>query len=340
MNYSFTIVIPAYNAELYISSMIESIINQTYGNWNLIIVDDGSKDNTGTICDTYQNDRIQVIHTDNQGQAKARAVGIEKATGDYTLVVDADDEVTNNCLERINDVLNNSPYDMVMFPYMECDKDLKPTNKTSVVPKHQGKMSQREVISWVISTYNHGLVNKAIKTSLIKKGALESTKKRLKVNGDYALIIPILCQIKSAYFYNEAMYLYRIHGTSISHNISFQHILDTDYVSEMVKEELVKYELYDDKIRELVNQAYLHMIVMMLGKLANKEKISKSKLIELKSATFYTESLAYEKKEKFTLCEYLSLKSLRNDWRCSTVVFKFGYNFARLNNKIKRLLRR
>ena len=107
MDISFTLVMPAYNAEKYISDMIDSIINQTYTNWNLIIVDDGSTDCTGAICDSVKDPRIKVIHNDNQGQMLARINGIMLATGDYTLVVDADDKLDKSCLEEVNNVLNN-----------------------------------------------------------------------------------------------------------------------------------------------------------------------------------------------------------------------------------------
>ena len=113
----YSIVMPAYNAESYIREMIDSIIIQTCTNWELIIIDDGSTDNTGKICDEYADDQIIVYHNENMGQIEARIEGIIRASGEYTLVVDADDRLKPHCLEAIDYVLEKQKYDCVAFNY-------------------------------------------------------------------------------------------------------------------------------------------------------------------------------------------------------------------------------
>ena len=90
-----SVIVPVYNAELYISNCIESILNQTYSKLQIILVDDGSKDNSGKICDQYaaQDKRIEVFHTPNNGLVAARKVGISYSKGTYIGFVDADDYV-------------------------------------------------------------------------------------------------------------------------------------------------------------------------------------------------------------------------------------------------------
>lgn len=311
MNYFFSIVIPVYNAEKYIAEMIESIQQQSYRNWQLILIDDGSTDESGTICDKYKSENISVYHYKNQGQMVARYNGIMKAEGDYTLVVDADDKLDSNCLQMVNDILNKKNYDMVMFPFICCDEKLVSKKEVSAIPNQLGKMNQKEVLHWVIETYNHGLVNKIIKTNLIKKGAEEATRKKLKVNGDYALIIPILCHIRNAYFLNEPLYFYRVYGESTSHNYTFQHILDTDYVSNNVVGLLKKYNLCDEKTETLVYLAYLRMIAWMLEELVIQKKLKKRDFDQIEKLTFYQESLKYEIRSNFGHMEYIELKIIR-----------------------------
>lgn len=311
MNYFFSIVIPVYNAEKYIAEMIESIQQQSYRNWQLILIDDGSTDESGTICDKYKSENISVYHYKNQGQMVARYNGIMKAEGDYTLVVDADDKLDSNCLQMVNDILNKKNYDMVMFPFICCDEKLVSKKEVSAIPNQLGEMNQKEVLYWVIETYNHGLVNKIIKTNLIKKGAEEAPKKKLKVNGDYALIIPILCHIRNAYFLNEPLYFYRVYGESTSHNYTFQHILDTDYVSNNVVGLLKKYNLCDEKTETLVYLAYLRMIAWMLEELVIQKKLKKRDFDQIKKLTFYQESLKYEIRSNFGHMEYIELKIIR-----------------------------
>ena len=102
-----SIIVPVYKVEKYIDECIKSIINQTYTNLEIILIDDGSPDNCGKICDEYaKNDkRIKVIHQKNMGQSVARNVGLEYAKGDYIGFVDSDDYIKNNMFEVLHNNL-------------------------------------------------------------------------------------------------------------------------------------------------------------------------------------------------------------------------------------------
>lgn len=299
---------------MYLAEMIESIQKQTYTNWQLILVDDGSTDQSGIICDKYRNEKVKVCHQKNEGQISARINGIMQAKGDYTLVVDADDALNCDCLQIVNSILNEKKYDMVMFPYSNCNERLKPYNTFSKLPNEEGEMTQQQVLQWVIKTYNHGLVNKVVKTNLIKKGVQEATRQRLKINGDYALIIPIICQIHNAFFVNNPLYLYRIHGESTSHSYCFQHLIDTDSVSKLVIDLLIKHNLYDDNNKALVFRAYLHMISRMTESLIINDLFNKNNFEELRKKSVYIESKSYENKKYFKTKEFYILIYIRNEF--------------------------
>ena len=95
MHELISIVIPVYNVEKYLKQCLDSIINQTYTNLEIILVDDGSTDNSGTICDYYSkiDKRIRVIHKKNEGQSIARNIGIKVSNGKYIGFLDSDDWV-------------------------------------------------------------------------------------------------------------------------------------------------------------------------------------------------------------------------------------------------------
>lgn len=97
-----SIIVPVYKVEKYIRKCIDSILSQTYKDWELILVDDGTPDNSGRICDEYagRDNRIQVIHKKNAGVGAARNTGIEKSTGDYITFVDSDDFCTEYYLQN------------------------------------------------------------------------------------------------------------------------------------------------------------------------------------------------------------------------------------------------
>lgn len=98
-----SIIIPVYNAEKYISRCLDSIINQSYKNIQIIVIDDGSTDNGVLILDKYKEDdnRISVYRTENRGVSYARNLGIEKAKGEYFVFVDADDFVQKDMIEKM-----------------------------------------------------------------------------------------------------------------------------------------------------------------------------------------------------------------------------------------------
>ena len=111
-----SIIIPVYNAENSIHRCIRSVCSQTYKDWELILVDDGSKDNSGKICDEYskQDKRIHVIHKENEGVSKARNAGLKIATGDYISFVDSDDWLDNNYLQNF---MPYTEYDIVISAF-------------------------------------------------------------------------------------------------------------------------------------------------------------------------------------------------------------------------------
>lgn len=128
-----SIITPVYNAEKYICRCLESIINQSFTDWECILVDDGTPDGSGEICDKYseQDSRFRVIHKQNGGVASARQIGIDNSRGDYIIHVDADDWVDENMLSELyeNAIENNS--DIVMCDYFINEKEYvfqKPSN--------------------------------------------------------------------------------------------------------------------------------------------------------------------------------------------------------------------
>ena len=111
-----SIVIPVYKVEKYINKCLDSLLEQTFKDFEIILVDDGSPDNSGSICEEYAKNYsfIQVIHQENSGAGKARNAGIELAKGKYVTFTDADDWVAPEMLEKAIEVLDNG-FDLVMF---------------------------------------------------------------------------------------------------------------------------------------------------------------------------------------------------------------------------------
>lgn len=112
-----SVIIPVYNVEKYLHECIDSVINQTYKNLEIILVDDGSTDSSGEICDEYieKDDRITVIHQKNGGLSVARNTGLSEANGNYVYFLDSDDYIAENTLETLLEIGKKDNSDIVFF---------------------------------------------------------------------------------------------------------------------------------------------------------------------------------------------------------------------------------
>ena len=141
-----SIIVPVYKVEKYIHRCIESVLHQTYTNWELILVDDGSPDSCGRICDEYamSHDKIVVIHKINQGVGAARNTGLHRAEGEWIYFLDSDDFIKEDTLEKMITFSNEGFYDIVMAghsilkssgKFIPCSDSWNESDDTSTIQK-------------------------------------------------------------------------------------------------------------------------------------------------------------------------------------------------------------
>lgn len=150
----FSIIVPVYNTERYLKKCIDSILIQKFSDFELILVDDGSEDGCGDMCDQYAeyDSRVRVIHKKNMGVSAARNDGLDKASGDYILFVDSDDWIENNCLEVLNDVITEN-IDVVVFGLKKIFK-----NKIDIILPELYVKSEEIKEKLISDEYKLGLV--------------------------------------------------------------------------------------------------------------------------------------------------------------------------------------
>lgn len=124
MSELISVVVPIYNTEKYLVECVEHILKQTYQNIEIILVDDGSTDNSGEICDAFmmQDERVRVFHQENQGAAQAKNMGISVAKGQYITIVDSDDVVKENMIEILYQQVQEKSADIVIGNYYNYDE--------------------------------------------------------------------------------------------------------------------------------------------------------------------------------------------------------------------------
>lgn len=115
----FSVIVPVYKVEKYLPACIESVLSQTFSDFELVLVDDGSPDMCGKICDDYKekDERIKVVHKSNGGLASARRAGIKVAQGKYVFNLDSDDLIENDTLECAYNIINDTNCEIVSFAY-------------------------------------------------------------------------------------------------------------------------------------------------------------------------------------------------------------------------------
>jgi exopolysaccharide biosynthesis predicted pyruvyltransferase EpsI/GT2 family glycosyltransferase len=165
-----SVIVPVYNVEKYISKCIDSIINQSYKNLEIILVDDGSKDNSGVICDNYalKDKRIKVIHKKNGGLSSARNCGIDAANGDYFGFVDSDDWIDKDMYYSLLDSLIKNESDIAICGYYEyCNNKVRFHSCCVGETIYDNKEAMAKLIQ--DNTFGNFAVNKLYKKQLFKE---------------------------------------------------------------------------------------------------------------------------------------------------------------------------
>lgn len=306
----FSIITPVYNCRKYVRKCIESVMEQTFTSWELILIDDGSTDSSGEICDTFCHDpRIKVIHQDNMGELKSRIRGMVAASGEYELGLDADDYLDKNCLEIIKKAIDVSKSDLIFFGHRLVGKQKGNINCSLRSGK---KYSREEILEEVIKNTNHSLCNKAIRTDIVKRTKYYFfPKEKLSINADYMLIVPIICNIGTGYVINDILYNYRIYGKSASHFYKVKHIFDTEIVTRYVLYILNKNEILNEELRNLVHLAYLKMIALRLKALFISKGITKEDCKKIHRFREYRNSKRVERLELLGKRNFKILKLFR-----------------------------
>ena len=225
-----SISVPVYNVERYLTKCLDSLINQTLKEIEVILVDDGSTDSSGTICDQYAEKdlRIKVIHKKNGGLASARQAALELATGDYFCACDADDWVEASMYEKLYESARETKADVVMCNYYQ-NHSSKGVKKITI---DYESMQRKDFLSEILlGHFPHMVWNKLFKRSLFQKYRL---KWEVGINqGEDMLIMMKLFQAPiSVVMIQDTLYHYRIveSGNSYTQNIT----LSTFYQSRWV----------------------------------------------------------------------------------------------------------
>lgn len=221
-NIRFSILVPVYNAEKYLDECIASVLEQTLPVFELILVDDGSKDNSGAICDSYAKkyNNIKAFHKDNGGQLHTRLYAVEKATGDYCVFLDSDDTLRKNALEVLNKKIKAYDCDCVIFRWERVHNGNVLHTAASVEDfcvEDKAELYRK----CLISTAYNSMCIKAVKRSLLQTTEDYADYFGVRFAEDLLQSLEVFKKSKKTTFIGDVLYNYTINPNSVTQSQNY-----------------------------------------------------------------------------------------------------------------------
>lgn len=249
-----SVIVPVYNVESYLDECIESIRRQTYRNLQIILIDDGSTDFSGKICDEYalKDDRIEVFHQKNQGLVVARKQGLKIAKGEYIGFVDGDDYIEPQMYETLLLELEKAQADMVHACFWQNNCEKCGTEKEVIELDEDGR--REELFKRFINRKNHVMTasiwSKLFNERLIRE-AYALVEDDVSYGEDVVCICAVILMAKKICTLDKALYHYRVREDSISHSISIEIFKKTIRVYFNICDILAKFNRFEELKEEM-----------------------------------------------------------------------------------------
>ena len=306
-----SVVIPIYNVQEFLPKCIDSVINQTYDNLEIILVDDGSPDDSGYICDKYKakDSRIKVIHKKNGGLSDARNVGIENSNGKYICFVDSDDIIHKDFIkcQYENIVKTRSDISVCLFEQFFEESSIKETEVENVETQ---EFDNNQLILKIFEKNNIHYICAC--TKLYKKSLFEDLRFDVgRLHEDEFIVYKIFSRCKNAVFVKAPLYFYRARQGSITRTSTFKEKnLDAFYSVESCYNFFVGTDYEQLALNRLINSiAYIycgakrrvtekHIFKFLLEQYKKYYKINKSKLLKQRLFYLFPNTMAIIKRLK------------------------------------------
>ncbi len=305
-----SVIIPVYNGEKYIQRCVDSVLNQTYSDIEIIVINDGSTDNTENILKSYSN--IVLINKENEGVSKARNTGLSLAKGDYVYFCDADDYLEKNAFEIL--IKEFAENDLLRFGHYVVSgnqKNLK-TNNDDVLAGVDLNLSNEKLLEYLISNKTEGhLWNYLFKLSIIKNNKILFDEE-LFYQEDVLFLLEYCLKIKNIKVISKPFYNYYVNENSVTKNIesSIRNLSSIGLLRQKILNLLKNNGI--NNLSSLLEQKFLNLqlsyILEYRQRLSKKEHINALKKISLANHDYYTEVL----KEPISSKWKIFIKLLKN----------------------------
>ncbi len=226
-----SIIVPVYNLEKYIEKCILSILSQTYQDWELLLIDDGSKDKSLQLCQAWakKDSRIRVFHQENQGVSAARNFGLSIMKGDFIVFVDGDDWIDCDCFQRMMENMKDNVQLVCCDFFVEKENNCQ--HNVFFHKEEFGILSQEECLR---DYYSDFLYTKTIWGKIFRKELWAGVCfKKLKNSEDHLAMFEIIQKLTNVYFMEEKFYHYLQRSSGASHKVDESYYHDVLYTLDI-----------------------------------------------------------------------------------------------------------
>lgn len=240
----FSVIVPIYGVEKYLPRCIKSVLSQTFRDFELILVDDGSEDGCARICDEYaeKDGRIKVIHKKNGGLVSARKAGVKIASGEYVFHLDGDDALTDDALESAKKIIDENGADIVSFSYIKCigENAAEKTDDYADEGFYNKENIKKELLGKIVLDENmrhlfYFVWGRAIKRSLLEQVQM-SVYDKISLGEDLCCTAPLFIRAQSVYMSRKAVYLYTVRDDSMTTSFNANQINRLELVIKYLRE--------------------------------------------------------------------------------------------------------
>ncbi len=226
-----SIIVPVYKVEQYLRRCLDSIVAQTFADWECILIDDGSPDNSGKICDEYaeKDNRFRVFHQGNAGVSAARNKGLDEARGEWITFVDSDDWVEREMLEDLHKYAKDNCAEVVICGFSNTDGKQK---RKSIIPK-TGSLNMPKDFEW----YFNAPWGKIFKKDIIDKYNIKFPL-GITLAEDLWFVFQILYSATNVYGINEILYNYYYNSDSVTKSLSEKNFKDEICIIKMIEKQI------------------------------------------------------------------------------------------------------